>query len=308
MQNTSHLMMIRPAAFQYNVETAKSNDYQKDITTISQNEIVKKAQKEFDEFVEILKDNDIDVLVIEDTLTPAKPDAVFPNNWISMHTDGTIYIYPMKTANRRIEKRADIIDLIKQKYQVKNVVDLSHYENEDRALEGTGSMIFDHDNKLVYACISPRTDKGILEEYAKTIGYKPIIFNSYKTNGQAQYHTNVVMCVGHSFVVVCLDSITDKKERKLVEDAIKSSKKELIEISRDQLEKHYAGNMLQVKNKKGDLFLVMSERALKSLTDEQLEQIQNHCDILTAPIYLIEEIGGGSARCMMAEIFLPVKK
>lgn len=308
MQNTSHVMMIRPASFQYNVETAKSNDYQKNITDISQNEIVKKAQKEFDEFVEILEDNDINVLVIEDTATPVKPDAVFPNNWISMHENGTIYIYPMKTPNRRIEKRADIIETLKKKYKVNEVVDLSHYENEDRALEGTGSMIFDHDAKLVYACLSPRTDKAILEEYAKMIGYKPIVFNSYKSNGQPQYHTNVVMCLGKTFVVVCLESITDKKERKLVEDTIKSSKKEIIEISKAQLEKHYAGNMLQVMNKKGDLYLVMSERAVKSLTDEQLDQIQNHCDILSVPIYLIEEIGGGSARCMMAEIFLPAKK
>ncbi len=305
MQNTSHLLMIRPAAFQYNTETAKSNDYQKNINTISQNEIVKTAQKEFDEFVEILTDNGVNVLVIEDTIEPAKPDAVFPNNWISMHEDGTIYIYPMKTANRRIEKRMDIIDTIKKKFKVNQVVDLSSYENEDRALEGTGSMIFDHDYKIVYACLSPRTDKQILIEFAAKIDYKPVVFNSFKSNGQAQYHTNVVMCVGKSFVVICLDSITDKKERKLVEDSIKSTKKEIIEISREQLEKHFAGNMLQVQNKQGDLFLVMSERALKSLNDEQLDQIQNHCDILTAPIYLIEEIGGGSARCMMAEIFLP---
>ncbi len=305
MQNTSHLLMIRPAAFQYNTETAKSNDYQKNINTISQNEIVKTAQKEFDEFVEILTDNGVNVLVIEDTIEPAKPDAVFPNNWISMHEDGTIYIYPMKTANRRIEKRMDIIDTIKKKFKVNQVVDLSSYENEDRALEGTGSMIFDHDYKIVYACLSPRTDKQILIEFAAKIDYKPVVFNSFKSNGQAQYHTNVVMCVGKSFVVICLDSISDKKERKLVEDSIKSTKKEIIEISREQLEKHFAGNMLQVQNKQGDLFLVMSERALKSLNDEQLDQIQNHCDILTAPIYLIEEIGGGSARCMMAEIFLP---
>lgn len=307
MQNSSQLMMIRPAAFQFNEETATSNDYQKNITTISQAEIIKKAQAEFDEFVEILVDNGVEVLVIEDTISPPKPDAVFPNNWISMHEDGTIYIYPMKTANRRIEKRPEIIDIIKKKYAVKQVVDLSHYEAEDRALEGTGSMIFDHDHKLVYACLSPRTDQAILVEYAQMIGYKPIIFNSYKSNGQAQYHTNVVMCVGKTFVVICLDSITDKKERKLVEDTIKSTKKELIEISKSQLEQHFAGNMLQVMNNKGDLFLVMSERALKSLNDEQLEKIQNHCDILTAPIYLIEEIGGGSARCMMAEIFLPKK-
>ncbi|MEI6311407.1 MAG: arginine deiminase-related protein [Bacteroidota bacterium] len=305
MQNTSHLLMIRPAAFQFNTETAKSNDYQKNISTISQNEIVKTAQKEFDEFVEILIDNGVDVIVIEDTINPPKPDAVFPNNWISMHEDGTIYIFPMKTANRRIEKRMDIIDSIKKKFKVTNVVDLSAYENEDRALEGTGSMIFDHDNKLVYACLSPRTDKHLLAEFADKIDYKPVIFNSFKSNGQAQYHTNVVMCVGKSFVVICLDSITDKKERKLVEDTIKSTKKEIIEISREQLENHFAGNMLQIQNKQGDLFLVMSERALKSLNDEQLDQIQNHCDILTAPIYLIEEIGGGSARCMMAEIFLP---
>lgn len=300
-------MMIRPASFQYNIETAASNDYQKDIKGISAKEIVAKAQAEFDEFVDILRDNDIDVLVVDDTPSPPKPDAVFPNNWISMHADGRIFTYPMKTPNRRIERRADIIETLKKNFKVTDVIDFSHYESQDRAMEGTGSMIFDHDYKLVYACISPRTDKEILEEVAAKLGYTPVIFHSYKMNGQAQYHTNVVMCVGHSFVLICLDSITDKKERQHVETCIKKSKKELITISRVQLEMHYAGNMLQLINKAGNRLLVMSERALKCLKDEQIEAIQNHCDILSAPIYLIEEIGGGSARCMMAEIFLPKK-
>ena len=305
MQTTSHLMMIRPASFQFNEETAVSNDYQQKNNALTATEIINKAKEEFDEFVDILQDNDIDITVIEDTIAPPKPDAVFPNNWISMHADGTIYLFPMKTENRRIEKRMDIIEILKKKFTVKEIVDLSHYEQQNLALEGTGSMIFDHDNKLVYACLSPRTDIEVLNDFTKRIGYSPIVFHSYKKNNQAQYHTNVVMCVGETFVLICLDSITDKKERKLVEDSIKKTKKQIIEISRDQLEKHFAGNMLQVRNKKGHLFLVMSERALKSLKDEQIEEIQNHCDILTAPIYTIEGIGGGSARCMMAEIFLP---
>lgn len=307
MQTTSSLLMIRPASFQYNEETALSNDYQQKNTKLAAKDIITKAQEEFDEFVDILRDNDIDVLVIEDTLTPAKPDAVFPNNWISMHEDGTIFLYPMKTENRRIERRLDIVEKLKQKFKVKEVIDLSAVEQEDLALEGTGSMIFDHDHQLIYACLSPRTDKAVLQSFATQIGYKPIVFHSFKTNGQPQYHTNVVMCVAETFVLICLDSITDKKERKLMEETIQSTKKEIITISRQQLEKHFAGNMLQVRNKKGNLFLVMSEQALKCLTDTQLEKIQDHCDVLTAPIYLIEEIGGGSARCMMAENFLPKK-
>lgn len=307
MQTTSSLLMIRPASFQYNEETALSNDYQQKNTKLAAKDIITKAQEEFDEFVDILRDNDIDVLVIEDTLTPAKPDAVFPNNWISMHADGTIFLYPMKTENRRIERRLDIVEKLKQKFKVKEVIDLSAVEQEDLALEGTGSMIFDHDHQLIYACLSPRTDKAVLQSFATQIGYKPIVFHSFKTNGQPQYHTNVVMCVAETFVIICLDSITDKKERKLMEETIQSTKKEIITISRQQLEKHFAGNMLQVRNKKGNLFLVMSEQALKCLTDTQLEKIQDHCDVLTAPIYLIEEIGGGSARCMMAENFLPKK-
>jgi hypothetical protein len=300
-------MMIRPASFQFNEQTAASNDYQQDNKSLTSEQIIKKAQGEFDEFVSILRDNGIDVLVIEDTPSPIKPDAVFPNNWISMHADGTVFLYPMKTPNRRVEKRADIIETLKNKFKVKEVVDLSDWEAKDMALEGTGSMIFDHDNKLVYACLSPRTEKEILLNYAARIGYKPIIFNAFKKNGQAQYHTNVVMCVGEDFVVICLQAITDVAERNMVKDTIKKSGKALIEISMSQLEKSFAGNMLQVRNAKGDKFLVMSERALASLNDEQLEEIQNHTDILAAPIFMIEEIGGGSARCMMAEVFLPSK-
>jgi len=305
MQTTSHILMIRPASFQFNEQTAASNDYQHENKVLTSAQIIKKAQDEFDDFVSILQDNSVDVLVVEDTATPVKPDAVFPNNWISMHEDGTVFIYPMKTPNRRLEKRADIIDTLKTKFKVKEVVDLSFWEEKDMALEGTGSMIFDHDKKLIYACLSPRTEKEILLNYAARIGYQPIIFSAFKKNGQAQYHTNVVMCVGEDFVLICLQAITDAAERNMVKDTIKKSGKTLIEISSQQLEKSFAGNMLQVRNKKGDKFLVMSERALASLNDEQLEEIQNHTDILAVSIFMIEEIGGGSARCMMAEVFLP---
>lgn len=301
-------MMVRPASFQYNTQTAASNDYQKQIKGMSPKEVIEEARREFDEFVDILKDNGIDVLVVEDTPSPVKPDALFPNNWISMHSDGRIFLYPMKAENRRLERRADIVELLKKKFQVKEVIDLSAQESKDMALEGTGSMIFDHEHKLIYACLSPRTELHVLQEFAGMIGYRPVVFNSYKINGQPQYHTNVVMCVGEDFVVICLDSITDKKERKMVEETIASTGKSIIEITRSQLEKHFAGNMLQVQNKKGNLFLVMSERALRSLSEDQLIAIQDHTDILAAPIPLIEEIGGGSARCMMAEIFLPKLK
>lgn len=298
--------MVRPASFQYNEQTAISNDYQKKPQNLTKKAVIARAQREFDEMVEILRDNGIDVLVVEDTKKPEKPDAVFPNNWISMHETGDIYLYPMKTPNRSAERRSEIIDQLKKRFIIHNVHDLSRYEKENRALEGTGSIIFDHIHKKAYACLSPRTDKEIFETHCINIGYKPICFHAYKRNGAAQYHTNVVMCIGEGFCVICLDSITDTSEQNRVKNELCESGLDIIEISRAQLEEHFAGNMLQVR---GDTkLLVMSEHALKSLEDEQIERIEKHTNIIAVPIYLIEEIGGGSARCMMAEIFMEARE
>jgi hypothetical protein len=251
-----------------------------------------------------LKEKGIDVIVIEDTPSPAKPDAIFPNNWLMMHQDGRIIIFPMKNANRQLEKRSDIVELLQKKYSVKSVFDLSHYEAEDKALEGTGSIVFDHKAKIAYACISPRTDKDVLDDLCKQIGYKAHTFNAYSEKDTLIYHTNVVMCVGDGFVVIGLNTIKDKDERAAIIKQFEDSNLDIIDLNDEQLNYHFAGNMLQVKNKENIPFLVMSKRAFQSLNAAQIAQIEKHTQILPVTIDLIEQIGGGSARCMMAENFL----
>lgn len=307
MQNTSNILMVRPANFQYNIQTAASNDYQKNITTVTQDEINRLAQQEHDEFVALLKQHGIHVEVVQDTPDPIKPDAIFPNNWISMHEDGRIFLYPMKNTNRSFERRMDIVELIKQKYQVKEVIDLSNYELQDIALEGTGSMVFDHNAKVAYACISPRTDRTLFEKYCAMIEYTPVVFYAYDHNQKLIYHTNVVMCVGEGFVVIGMCSVTDEAERKMLMDKFAATGLTVIDLTSDQLNANFAGNMLQLKNNKGEKFLVMSARAYTSLTPSQIETLERFTKILPVPIYMIEDIGGGSARCMMAEIFCPPK-
>lgn len=305
-QCSSNILMIRPESFQYNDQTAVTNDYQQK-TKLSKEEATAKAQDEFDNMVELLEQNDINVWIVDDTVYPEKPDAIFPNNWISMHQNGDVYLYPMKTKNRSVERRPDVIEFIEDNFEVSNVFDWSGFEEDDLALEGTGSMVFDHVNHKIYACISPRTDEKLLRKFAKEIQYEPVVFHAYKRNGAEQYHTNVVMCIGEEFAIVCLDSITNKAEKTEVKNSLEEGGFEIIEITQEQLEEHYAGNMLQVYNEKRLSFLVMSERAYKSLSTRQISQIEAHTEIIAAPIYFIEEVGGGSARCMMAEIFLEEK-
>lgn len=302
-QCASNLLMIRPASFQYNEQTAESNDYQKK-TSLNKEEAIAKAQEEFDGMVEILEQNDISVWVVEDAETPEKPDAIFPNNWISMHQNGDIYLFPMKAPNRSLERRPEIIEFIEDNFEVNEVFDWSRYEKDGLALEGTGSMVFDHVNRKIYACLSPRTSEKLLVKFCKEVEYEPVIFHAYKRNGAEQYHTNVVMCIGEDFAVVCLDSITNKAEKTEVKNSLIEGGFEVIEISQEQLEEHYAGNMLQVYNENRLPFLVMSDRAYQSLSSSQINQIEAHTEIIAVPIYFIEEVGGGSARCMMAEIFI----
>ncbi len=307
MQNTSHILMVRPANFQYNIQTAASNDYQRDLKHLTSEEIRRKAQAEHDGFVAMLRAQGVDVIVIEDTDSPIKPDAIFPNNWISMHEDGKVYLYPMKNENRALERRRDIIELLEEKFKIEEVVDLSHFEKEDRALEGTGSIVFDHKCKVAYACLSPRTDHEIFEFYCKKIGYRPVVFSAYDQNDKLIYHTNVVMCVGDGFVVIGLCTVKDEREKQMLITTFKESDLEIIDLTSEQLNQNFAGNMLQVMNDKGEKILVMSERAFLSLNKDQVGRIQKHSEILAVPVYLIEDIGGGSARCMMAEVFCPVK-
>ncbi len=293
--------MIRPAQFTFNAETAVNNAFQSANDTNAQ----ESALKEFDDFVDLLQQNGIDVTVIGDTKEPHTPDSIFPNNWISFHDDGRIVLYPMYASNRRLERKPHVIDQLKTKFGIKSQVDLSSYENKNVFLEGTGSMVLDRENKIAYACLSQRTDLNVLKDFCIKLGYTPVSFIAIDAKDYPIYHTNVMMCVANQFVVICLDSIKDSQERKEVTAAIEKSGKEIVDISLDQMN-HFAGNMLQVENDKGKNFLVMSSQAYRSLGHDQLLKIERYNPILHSSLDTIERNGGGSARCMMAEVFLPL--
>jgi hypothetical protein len=305
-QTTSHILMVRPANFGYNEETAASNAFQSNDNTLTQAEISQKALAEFDAFVEKLRKAGVDVIVAEDTNRPLKPDAVFPNNWVTFHQTGTIVTYPMAASVRRLERRDDIIRAIQERFRVEQKIQLQEYEEIDQFLEGTGSMIIDRPNKLVYACLSPRTHIDLLVRYCKLMGYTPVPFHAVDGNGMEIYHTNVMMALGETFVVICLDTVQSEIEENMLLNKFAASGKEIIEITLDQM-MNFAGNMLQVRNNSGETFLVMSGQAFDSLKDEQIAQISRHTNIISSPIPTIETYGGGSARCMMAEVFLPEK-
>ncbi len=301
MHTTANLLMIRPVRFGYNAQTAVNNAFQ--VKSI-QDDVQEKALQEFDAFVEKLRNKGIDVTVVNDTDEPHTPDSIFPNNWISFHDDGTIFLYPMFAENRRLERKPNVIQTIAEHFNIKKTIDLSGYEASEKYLEGTGSMVLDRDQKIAYACISPRTDINILQDFCRKADYQPIAFSSVDTNGKEIYHTNVMMCVGDQYVVICLASIPNEKEKQLVIDTIVASGKKLIDITQDQLN-HFAGNMLQVQNKNGEHFLIMSSQAYKSLTAEQISLLQSYNPIIHSSLGTIESNGGGSARCMMAEVHLP---
>jgi len=293
---TSHVLMVRPVAFGYNAETAVNNAFQQ--ASGGDTQVV--ALKEFDAFVEKLRNQNIEVTVLNDTLEPHTPDSIFPNNWVSFHTGGEVCLYPMFAVNRREERKT--FDAVKSIYEIKKLVDFIHYEKENKFLEGTGSMVLDRGNALTYACLSPRTDEKVLDDFCQKMNYSPVVFRAVDANGQDIYHTNVMMCMGEKYVVICLDSIVPQDREKVVE-VLQKTKKEIIAISLDQMSQ-FAGNMLQVKNRDGKPFLVMSETAYKSLTLEQISAIQNHNEIIAPDIPIIEQNGGGSARCMLAEVFV----
>lgn len=301
MQNTSHILMIRPVHFGFNAQTAVNNAFQ---VAGQDNEAQEKALQEFDALVNILRNNDVDVLVVNDTPEPHTPDSIFPNNWISFHENGTVCLYPMFAENRRQERKSSVLQQVKEHFSIHQTIDLTHYEKEHLFLEGTGSMVLDRDNKIAYACLSQRTDEKVLADFCEHMGYESVIFDAADAKGQPIYHTNVLMCVADKYVVICLDCIPSEFERAIVKDAIAHSGKELIAISMEQLG-NFAGNMLQVQNKKGELILVMSARAWKSLTPVQQHKLNTYNTVIYAPLTTIENNGGGSARCMMAEIFLP---
>lgn len=304
MQTTSHLLMIKPVAFDFNAETAVNNAFQQEG---SNENAQQKAEAEFDGFVKKLSAAGVDVTVVQDTPVPHTPDSIFPNNWISFHQDGSIVLYPMYAANRRAERKQHVLDTIAAKFEVKQQIDFTSKENEDLFLEGTGSMVLDREKKIAYACLSPRTDKTVFEEWCNQMSYTPCSFYSVDENGGEIYHTNVMMCVADQYVVICLDSIRDTTERDNVFDTITDSGKKIIEISYNQMNR-FAGNMLQVENKSGQRYLVMSSQAYNALTPEQVKELESYNPIIHSDLTTIETNGGGSARCMMAEVFLRLKK
>lgn len=301
-QSTSHILMIRPVNFGFNEETAASNAFQN--PDAEKNGVQERALSEFNSMVNILRHNGVDVSVVDDTPQPYTPDSIFPNNWVSFHNDGGVFLYPMQAENRRLERREDIITNLEDKFKVAHVIDLSRFEHEHRFLEGTGSMVLDRENKIAYACLSPRTDKEVLNYFCEQSGYQPISFEAVDEKGKAIYHTNVLMCIGSRFAVICLNSIPNPHERITVIESLKSSHKEIIEITFEQMNQ-FAGNMLEVKNKAGDTLIVMSQNAFSALTDAQRSALQQYGKLVHADINTIETNGGGSARCMMAEVHLP---
>lgn len=303
MQTTSNLLMIKPVRFDFNAETAVNNSFQQ---ASADQQVSEKAAAEFDRFVSVLSNAGVRVTVVEDTPEPHTPDSVFPNNWISFHDDGTIFLYPMFAVNRRLERKPHVLSVIAEKFRVENTIDLSAYEQQQVFLEGTGSMVLDRENKISYACLSPRTDIQVLHDWCNKAGFRPVAFTSVDSKGDPIYHTNVMMCIADQFAVICLDSIPDETEKRTVIETLKDTKKEIIEISFDQMNR-FAGNMLQVQNTNGDRFLVMSSQAYNSLTAEQIKRIEHYNPILHSDITTIETNGGGSARCMMAEVFLAEK-
>lgn len=309
MQLTDTILMIRPIKFGYNAETAENNLYQKKLETQSPAEIQQEALQEFNQFVDILKAAGVNVITIDDTVEPTKPDSIFPNNWISTHDDSTVVTYPMWAVSRRLERREDIIDMLKSMgYQVGRRLDYSSFEAQEQYLEGTGSMILDREHQIAYACVSPRTHRDLFAAFCKEFGFRPVIFTASQTTAEGSlseiYHTNVMMSVGEDMAILCDEAIRDAQEREMVIRTLEETGKEIVHITEAQCN-HFAGNMLQVKSQSGQKLLVMSEQAYRSLTEEQIRQIEKHTDILYSPLTTIETCGGGSARCMMAEIFLP---
>jgi hypothetical protein len=301
MQHTSQILMIKPVNFNFNEETAVNNSFQ---SASSDAAVPAKAAAEFDNFVDLLRQNGILVMVVEDTPLPHTPDSVFPNNWISFHSDGTLVLYPMYAKNRRLERKQHVLQSIEHAFRVNKIIDLSSYESTPAFLEGTGSMVLDRDHRIAYACLSPRTNQLVLEEFCKAMGYSSVCFTAVDDHALPIYHTNVMMCVADSYAVICLDSISAIAEKEMLISEITKSGKQIIPISYSQMN-HFAGNMLQVHNVRNEKLLVMSTQAYHYLTDEQLKQLNTYNRIIHADISTIESNGGGSARCMMAEIFLP---
>ncbi len=306
-QITDTILMIRPVAFRMNEQTAVNNYYQKVMDNLLPGTVNAKAQQEFDAFAEKLRNAGVNVIIVDDTIDPDTPDSVFPNNWVSFHENGDVALYPMFAENRRLERREEILDMLEDKgFVIDNIVDYTSAEEDDIFLEGTGSIVLDRPNHKAYCALSPRADEELFIEFCEDFEYTPVIFEAFQTvNGERKhiYHTNVMMCIGETFAVICADCIDDKKERKMVLSNLKEDGKEIILLTEEQLN-NFAGNMLQVKGNNNKSYLVMSASAHQVLTKEQIAKIEKHTEILSSSLDTIEACGGGSARCMMAEVFL----
>lgn len=306
-QTTNTILMIRPVSFRMNEQTAVNNYFQEELQ-LKNAEINAQAQDEFDGLVAKLRVVGVNVIVENDVIELDTPDSIYPNNWVSFHENGNVGLYPMFAENRRRERREEILErLEKEGFEIKDIIDYTSAEEEGVYLEGTGNLLLDRENDKAYCALSPRADETLFIEFCEDFEYTPVVFTAYQTvDGKRLpiYHTNVMMCLAETFAVICLDTIDDKKERKHVVKSLKEDNKEIINISVEQME-NFAGNMLQVRGAEDKRYLVMSEAAYKSLLPEQIATIEKHCEIIYSPLPTIETCGGGSARCMMAEVFLP---
>lgn len=302
-QSPSAVLMVRPKSFGFNSQTADTNTFQ--INAMDDPESIRlKAIAEFDTMVDLLRSNDIEVLVIEDSAQPEKPDAIFPNNWISFHHDGTVVLYPMRAENRRMERMNPVPDAVEQDYSVSRIVDLTSYETENRFLEGTGSVVFDYVNKIAYASRSSRTDEHVLKDLTEKLGFNSIVFDAVDEQGQAIYHTNVLLCIGTDFVIICLDAVQQEDDQERLLESFSNSGHKVIAISFEQM-KLFAGNMMEVKSKSGESFVLLSQKAFHALLPGQLDALSRFVEPIPVNIATIEMYGGGSVRCMVAGIFNP---
>ncbi len=299
MQTANKILMVRPIKFAFNEQTAKNNYFQGKLKNL---DINKMALEEFDGFVNILRRNKIQVVVVQDSIEPHTPDSIFPNNWFSTHSTGELVLYPMFAGNRRLERKPEVLNTISKHFAALKVIDLSKWEQENKFLEGTGSIILDHKNMIAYACHSERTDKTVFEEFCVKLNFKPILFDAVDENNNAIYHTNVMLSIGEKNAIICSEAILDKQQRETVLESLKGTEKEVVEITFKQM-KHFCANILEIKDSKNNNCLIMSEAAFKSFHKHQKEILEKHCKIISSPIQVIEHIGGGSARCMIAEIF-----
>ena len=305
MQLPNTIVMVRPASFGFNPETASTILFQREPTEISRRDIERRARIEFDMLAGRLREAGVEIILVEDMEELHTPDAVFPNNWVSFHHDGTVVLYPMLAPSRRPERRRDIIEKLESAgFRVSRIADLTHHENSGRFLEGTGSVVFDHVNRRAYAAISPRTNPEVLKELCDLLGYEPVTFGGRQESGPAVLHTDVILSIGDRFVVFCADCIADPAERRFVLESLKGTGREIISISPEQAA-HFAGNVLELQTKNGASVLAISTAAWLVLRPEQREAVEQYARIVESPLPLFERIGGGSARCMMADVHLP---